>query len=317
MSPLAKYLFAFILNHTTPGNSVYSMELLPVCGTDKEHATCEVKPVCDTASPLCAAPRWSSFRNGWVRVETREKAAERAYNASISLVRAATYLTRCKDIGGNVIEDGCKVVFWPEGPQGLACGDLASSVWESGYREDIMVGAPPAGRGPDGEACVMQVMPEYVSTYADWPIAKPVKDMTTEDWAAEVLGSDQEHLERCYRVGGRMLSRMRAAARYKCQNVSWIYGMYAMYGTGGQCAPKQQRMAQKETQDTGLVLLYGKENAPVRANDWAQQRAATYLSCMKGWPDREKLPDWAEVWLQSYLSQNTATDDDRLAYANE
>ena len=312
MSPLAKYLFVFLINHTTPGASVYSMHVLPECGTTKDAPACELKPVCLLKSPMCAAPRWSGYRSGWVRVETREEAAERYWNASEALVRASTYMSRCKAADGTVVEE-CSTVFWPEGPQGLACGMLSSSLWESGYREDIMIGAPPAGRGPDGEVCVMQIMPEYIKQFADWQPPKPQKEMSEDDWATEVLGSDQEHLERCYRVGGRMLSRFRGAARYACANVGWTYGMYAMYGTGGKCAPATMRAAAEETARTGLVIVTGKENRPA---DWVAQRVGTYRACMKNWPDKEVAPEWLDKWVQNRESV-ASEEGSKLAYSEE
>jgi hypothetical protein len=298
MSPLAKYLFIFMLNHTGPGASVYSFELMPECGIDKENPACKLEPVCPLNSPMCAAPRWSQYRNGWVRVETREQAALRYYNAANALARTATYLTRCKDADGSVLEE-CEPVFWPSGPRSLACAALSSSIWESGYREDIMIGAPPAGRGPDGEGCVMQVMPQYVASQGvSWLTDEEVKDLTPEQVIQRTLGTDQPSLERCYEAGARMLSRFRNAARYKCKG-SWVYGMYSMYGTGGQCYPSRKaanvHAKMKEAVDKGQlnpVMLQG-----VVEKDWAMDRTKTYEKCMAKWPDKEQMPAWAAATL--------------------
>lgn len=295
MSPLAKYLFIFMLNHTGPGESVYSFELMPHCGLDKEKPACSLEPVCSSKSPLCAAPRWSQFRGGFVRVETRETAALRYYTAASALARTATYLTRCKDENGSVIEE-CKPVFWPSGPRSLSCAVLSSSIWESGYREDIMTGAPPAGRGPDGEGCVMQVMPQYVAQYVSWLTDEEKQSLTPEEVIQRTLGTDQQSLERCYEAGARMLSRFRNHARYKCKG-DWVYSTYSLYGTGKSCYPTTQaenvHAKMKEAVDKGQlnpVMIQG-----MVQKDWAMDRAKTYEKCMARWPDKEQMPEWAAV----------------------
>lgn len=271
MSPLAKYLFMFLINHTGPGKSVYSMELMPECGTDQEMPTCATVPVCISSSPLCSAPRWSAFRGGWVKVETKEEAAKRYLNAAEALADTAVYLTRCIDESGNVQED-CTPIYWPEGPRSAACAILSSSIWESGYREDIMTGAPPAGRGSQGEACLMQVMPQYIADNASWLSSEQKKGLSQDEVVQMVLGTDKPSLSRCYEVGGRLLSRFRRATR-TCGGHSWVYAMYSGYGTGGRC----------------------------RESTWSQDRERTYKTCMARWPDGEKLPDWASSVLAADL----------------
>jgi len=269
LSALAKFFLAFLLSTSSVGKSVYSFEAMPECGTDKEKPTCELKRVCETRSPMCAKPRWSKARGAWVKVETRDTAAKRMERAAYALTRAAVWLTRCKDGTGSVVED-CKKVNWHTGPRTLGGAALSSSTWESGYREDIMHGYAPAGRGADGEACVMQVMPQYIKTYADWTPAKPREEMTTEDWAQEILGDDVVSLERCYRVGMRMLVRMHNTARRKCPT-STIYGMYAMYGNGGgHCRGKTATLG-----------------------DYAAKRSKTYYGVLRRWPNKMLMPAWA------------------------
>lgn len=296
MSPLAKYLFIFLLNHTGPGNSPYSFELLPSCGMTEESPSCPLEPVCSSSSPLCAAPRWNPFRSGWVRVESRESAALRYYTAATALARTATYLTRCTDERGSVAFD-CDPVFWPSGPRSLACAALASSIWESGYREDIMTGAPPAGRGPDGEGCVMQVMPQYVAANVSWLTDEQKAELSPEEVIEMTLGTDQHSLERCYEAGARMLSRFRNSARYKCKG-NWVYSMYSMYGTGGRCYPStsaegKAAAATQEAVENGQlnpVMLQG-----MVSKDWARDRTRTYERCMSRWPDGESMPSWASA----------------------
>jgi hypothetical protein len=146
---------------------------------------------------------------------------------------------------------------------------LSSSIWESGYREDIMEGHAPLGRGSDGEVCVMQVRPEYVAQYADWQPAKDPDQMTQEDWAQEVLGSDVESLERCFRVGLRIMARMRGAAKRRCPG-DLVYGMYAFYGNGRSCNGKT-----------------------VELGDYARLRANSFSKFMSKWPRGVSIPDWA------------------------
>jgi len=233
-----------------------------------------------------------------VRVETRESAAQRYKAAAESLVRTATYLTRCTDEDGSVIED-CTPVRWPEGPQSAACAMLASSIWESGYREDIMIGAPPAGRGPDGEACVMQVMPQHIAANVSWLSEDQRLAMSTEDIAKMVLGSDRDSLKRCYEAGGRMLAKFRAHAGATCKGTTWAYSMYSAYGTGGQCSPSTTRAALEkeklETQGRVQIPVGDKDDQKPKTVDWAAQREKTYNTCMNRWPDGEKLQDWAEA----------------------
>jgi hypothetical protein len=296
MSPLVKYLFLFLLNHTGPGASPYSFEVLPHCGTDASVPTCDLEPVCSVDSPLCATPRWSAFRNGWARVETQEAAAQRYLNAATALARTATYLTRCKDAAGNVLEE-CEPIFWPEGPRSAACAALGSSVWESGYREDIMVGAPPSGRGSAGEGCVMQVMPQYVAQNASWLTDDQRTSLDPEDVIRMTLGTDQGSLSRCYEAGLRMLSRFRRSAARRCSG-SWVYSMYSMYGTGGSCYPRtvssvsRAMQAAVESGQLNPVMVQGSAK-----NDWAAQRVQTYKKCMDRWPDGEPAPTWAADML--------------------
>ena len=268
LGQLAKFVLALLLTHAPPGKSTESFEVMPECGRDPKVPTCKLEPVCEQRSPFCAAPRWSKARHGWVRVETREAGAVRQARAAYALVRAANWLRRCKDADGNVVED-CRPIGWSQGVLSLAMAGLSSSVWESGYREDIMFGHPPLGRGTNGEVCVMQVRPEYVKQYADWTPSKDPSEMSEEDWAQEVLGDDVESLEHCFRVGLRILARMRATARRQCRG-DWVYGMYAWYGNGKSCNGKTAELG-----------------------DYARKRADGYGKFMSKWPTGASIPDWA------------------------
>jgi hypothetical protein len=140
----------------------------------------------------------------------------------------------------------------------------------------------------------MQVMPQYVAQHVSWLTDEQKMSLTPEEVIEMTLGTDRHSLERCYEAGARMLSRFRNAARHKCKG-SWVYGMYSMYGTGGQCYPSTR--AAKVHADTKKAVEEGRLN-PVMLkgmveNDWAAQRTKTYETCMARWPDGEKLPPWA------------------------
>jgi len=287
LSPLAKYFLAAMLAKGTAGSSVYSMEPMPECGANPKVPVCQIERVCESQSPLCAPPRWSKSRSAWVKCETREAAAARMERAAYALTRASVWLTRCKDGDGNVVEE-CKAVNWPQGPRSLGTAALSSSVWESGYREDIMGGYAPAGRGTQGEACVMQVMPEYIAQYADWEPAGDPEEMTSEDWAQEILGDDVESLERCYRVGMRMLVRFGRSARHKCRGAP-IHGMYAFYGNGGNsCGGSTEALG-----------------------SYAEKRAKTYYNLMKSWPNKLGIPEWAVVTYGQIEGYTESTERSR------
>lgn len=268
MSALATLLFSLMLSHGAPGQSTFSAEPVPACGSSPDAPSCVLRPVCEAPSPLCAKPRWSVARKAWVRAETREAASRRLAVAAQALATVAVYLTRCT-IDGVPVET-CKPVRWPEGGGDLARAMATMSIWESGLREDIMAGIPPKGRGPDGEACVMQVMPNVIRTVAFWLPEAERKRATDEELAAQVLGTDEASLFRCYEAGGRVMARMRSVAQHECKQ-RWTYSMWARYGTIGRC-------------DT--VGLFG---------DFAAKREKTFESFR-----RTKQPIWPE-WFTPEL----------------
>jgi hypothetical protein len=281
LSPLAKYILALLLTYAGPGKSVNSREVMPECGTNPKEPACELAPVCSVASAVCRPPKWSKVRGGWARAESREAAALRYEHAAIALTRVATYLTRCTDDDGTPDED-CKPLRWPEGPRSLAMAALAASYWESGYREDIMEGHPPVGRGSDGEVCVMQVLPKYSTDakLSQWLVREGIIDPESEDENARsiteaeavklMLGSDIASLKRCYETGMRILARKRWFARYKCKGIRWSYAMFAFYGTGNKCSTH------------GSAL-----------GDWAADREGSYQKFMAKWPNKVSMPEWA------------------------
>lgn len=240
MGHIATAILAFYTAHANPGGSVYSFEALAPCGTNPKAAACALEPVCELPGPLCAAPRWSAFRGAWVRVESRDAALSRYQDIAEALERVATRLVDCKLPDGSVDLD-CQPAGWPRGKgraQQLAFAAASVALWESGLREDIQIGAPPVGRGPAGEVCVMQIMPTQVQALARWLPAKEraraLKPAEHEELAKTLLGREPEALDRCVEVGMRNLARARATCAGK--GMAWDYGMFAAYGTGSKCS---------------------------------------------------------------------------------
>lgn len=240
MGTIAAAILAFYSTHANPGGSIYSFEELVACGKDPKAAACALKPVCEAPSLVCAAPRWSSARDAWVRVESRDAALRRYQGIAESLERVATRLVDCKLPDGSVDFD-CKPAGWPRGKgraQQLAFAAASVAFWESGLREDIQRGLPPMGRGPAGEVCVLQIMPTQVQALATWLPAKEraraLKPAEHEALAMTLVGTEPEALDRCMEVGMRNLARARATCSGK--GMAWDYGMFAAYGTGSKCS---------------------------------------------------------------------------------
>lgn len=237
-TPFQTAVLSFLISHGAPGRSVYSFEPLPSCGTDSKSPTCQLERVCGDSGPLCAAPRWSQARKAWVRVESRDTAERRWLRILEAAERTATRLVDCKDVEGNVMED-CEAAGWPRGrgrAREMTLVLMTTAFWESGLREDIQAGLPPSGRGPDGEVCLMQVMPEHVPTMASWLPKKERQRAWNRDdleqLAQTLLGDSPEALDRCFEIGARHLARSRRACSGKGD---WAYGMWASYGTGNRC----------------------------------------------------------------------------------
>lgn len=240
MGSIATAILAFYTAHANPGGSLYSFEELASCGRDPKASACVLAPVCELPSPLCAAPRWSAVRDSWVRVESRDAALVRYRGIAEALERVAVRLVDCKLPDGSVDFD-CRPAGWPRGKgraQQLAFAAASVALWESGLREDIQRGLPPMGRGPAGEVCVMQIMPNQVQALAHWLPARErtraLKPAEHEELAKTLLGKEPEALDRCVEVGMRNLSRARAMCSGK--GVAWDYGMFAAYGTGSKCS---------------------------------------------------------------------------------
>lgn len=269
MGHIATAILAFYSAHTNPGGSVYSFEALSACGTDQKAATCALVPACELPGPLCAAPRWSAFRGAWVRVESRDAALARYQGIAEALERVATRLVDCKLLDGSV-DLSCQPAGWPRGKgraQQLAFAAASVALWESGLREDIQIGAPPMGRGPANETCVMQIMPSQVQGLARWLPEKErtraMKPAEHEELAKTLLGREPEALDRCIEVGMRNLARARAMCSGRG---AWDYGMFAAYGTGSKCTSVgiQDDFAAKRSRTFAALTASVKTTTPVK-----------------------------------------------------
>jgi len=248
LNKFAEMIFTLLLafgGEKYAGNSPYSFELVPACGTDKTAPACELTPQCNIKAWRCAPPRWSNARGGWVIAESKASARARYRKIANSIARVSFLHARCRDSYGTVLED-CTPSGWPEGPRSLAMVAATTALWESGLREDIMFGHAPMGRGAMGETCMMQIMPNQIRQFAKWIPAEELKvydklpfgrerSEWDEKWAKRMLGDSDAALDACFDVGMRALSR----ARWSCasrKGGSWPYKMWSMYGTGSKCS---------------------------------------------------------------------------------
>lgn len=239
MAKTAALILSYFLAHGAPGGSVYSFAGAPECGHDASAPACSLERSCEAAGPLCAAPRWSSVRGAWVRVETRDQASDRWTGIAASLERVAGRLVDCRLPDGSVDLD-CEPAGWPRGTgraRELAFAGATVAFWESGLREDIEIGAPPMGRGPAGEVCLAQVMPDQIQSNASWlnkaDRTRALSRDEREQLARTLLGTSPEALDRCFEVSMRILARARRSCAGK--GLAWTYSTFAAYGTGSSC----------------------------------------------------------------------------------
>lgn len=231
MTPLAAYVLSLAFTMGL-GTKVHSLEALPECGTDAKAPTCELRPVCDEATILCAAPRWEprwepfTRQGAWVRVESKEAAARRLEVAAQALADAAEHAG----------------AGWKRGPQDLARVMLAASAWSTGLREDIQVGRM---RGPAGEVCLVDVQ---IATLRQW-LPYDLKDLPEAELLPRVAGRDYPTLRRCFDAG--MVGSIRSAreAERRCSKATipnplvkgarvplpFERALFAIYGTGSLC----------------------------------------------------------------------------------
>lgn len=249
-------LTAILMAHGSPGQTALSVESADYCMRAFPPANCAEKTV------------WSDFYGTWVHKERRETAEKRISLASRALIEEAQQLL-CVAGDGSKLE-GCTP--YPGVMKGKrrrwtvdTLGGLGSAIaqYESGYREDVMVGRGWAkkasddggmGRGPGWEGCLMQIHPNVAWQFAD---AEPLVRLRAsrgdkaarEEIVQSLLGSDEESLRRCWRTGLRMLIRARAHCDWWLWDLNqhskidldnpvydWDYMTVSMYGTGNSCS---------------------------------------------------------------------------------
>lgn len=228
---LPELILALMVQHGNPGQSPYSHELLPECGGDPKAPSCELRAPCAEPRALCKAPSYSSTRGGFTRVETRAVALRRFATIAKVLAATSSRLMACA-------EQSCEPLGWPGSSRSLALATLTVALHESGLREDVQFGYPPLGRGPNREACLVQVALDQGPRVASW-LAPEERERAVasaterEAFAASLLGDSPTALGRCFEVGMRLLSRARRGCG--AAGVAWDYGMFSLYGGGRSC----------------------------------------------------------------------------------
>jgi hypothetical protein len=169
-------------------------------------------------------------------METKDVARRRFAHIAQGLATTATRLVECRTLNGDAIT-GCEPVEWGGTTKTLALSALTVVLHESGMREDVQFGHPPLGRGPAGEACLMQLAPDQAAQNAHWlseseraRVSQSPRER--EKFVRTLLGDSPAALERCFDVGMRMLVR----ARRSCEGSgAWDFGMFSLYGGGKSC----------------------------------------------------------------------------------
>lgn len=236
---LKEALLAVLLNTVQVGGPGFSVE---------------VAKECPAQATTCAGARKSSFYKTWVKQEslsTAEARVEKIVDASIEAAKEVLCIDQkpgCVPYPGAVTKDGKRT--WT--PFLLSNAAFAASVYESGLREDVMVGRGWAkkasddggkGRGPGMEGCLMQIHPTVVQLFADIPTElvadlKKKKRGTNEQLMQTLLG--EQNLKNCFKTGMRMLLRADHACQWqrgkKKHSEKRDFAMYSMYGTGSSCS---------------------------------------------------------------------------------
>lgn len=229
-----------------PGKKFHALELMPECGTDPAKPACELKNVCPQNEVLCAPPRWEPCFYGWlqtfptkkdpkthkevetkppvchpwqkesgawVRIESREAAAERFVNIAKADADVA------QELGSE----------WPEGAADFGRALLVQSYWSTGLREDIQRGRT---RGPGGEVCLMDLKVKTLRANTTPELAA----LPDEALIAAVVGLGYDELHRCFYAGAKALLRARRARNWKCPTKEPMEAMFALYHTGSYCS---------------------------------------------------------------------------------
>lgn len=210
----------------------------------------------------CEGLKHSTFYDAYYHQETKDEGAIRYAVIVESMFEAARQELCLEQLSGEVGSKWSKIEGCTPNPKGKGwlVGELVTeaigvTIPESGFREDVEVGRGHAhrkndtnvddaggeGRGPNGESCLMQIIPSSIGQFA------PDGDRSP----ASLLGADPEHLVRCFRTGMRMLiharnhcdwwvaqqKQLNPNAPFAAKPTAYdrYYGMYSMYGTGDSC----------------------------------------------------------------------------------
>lgn len=216
----------------------------------------------DCQADECDEKTYSSFYGQHVHQETIDEGKERYVHIVDALVLAAER-ELCRDPNKQEIDDCMRN---PESKgwnlKELIVVAAGLAIAESGMREDVENGRGRAkhpddaggqGRGPAGEACFMQIYPGSIAVFA------PDGDGSPES----LIGSDSEHLVRCFRTGMRMLIHARAYCNWRMgpmlkdnpqYQYDLYYGMFSLYGNGHSCMSNDAKASYR----TGLAYRFDK-----------------------------------------------------------
>lgn len=249
---LRAYILALLLNHVPPGQTVYSLERMPECGTDPAAPACELARVCDRPSVLCQPPRWAQSKGAWVRYESPEAAKVRYADAVDAVVSVGSELL-CTDSA-----EGCEAIRWGWDKatkrntgtlRSLALLAFAVGVPESGLREDVQTGRGRSrrdhsgmvdggeGRGPGNEAGYWQAHPTIAWHFMGM-LGRPDREGHYLD---PLVGEGVEPVRRAARVALLMLAHSREWCRVNSKSspierqYAWAWAAISYYGTGSSC----------------------------------------------------------------------------------
>lgn len=261
---MTPWLFLLMVEARLPGDTHFSV--VPV-------AECQGAEVCEGA-------QLSSFYGTWVRQETVEQGKAR-YRLLATTQERAIEQVLCVRLDGTPIPDCLpepvaldrktkKLLF---GPLTAVALELGAAIPESGLREDVQMGRGFArkcpkggpssiegvcgpsddgglGRGPGGEACVMQIHPSVGWQFVDGDArvlarAKAGDVAAREELMQSLLGDDPENLTRCWRTGLRMMLHAKShcdwwQSQSKMAKVEPWFAVYSLYGTGNSCISANQ-----------------------------------------------------------------------------
>jgi hypothetical protein len=190
-------------------------------------------------------------------------AARRYRVITDQLERTAHELLGCGSDGTD-----CEPLGWRRSERELILATLTVALHESGLRRDVQRGDAPLGRGPNGEACLLQIDLQQAPRFAGW-LPPETRDLISnskearERFAVTLLGEDPDALSRCFEIGMRMLAKADRSCSSSAPSPD--HGMFSMYGSGTTCnAPAlanrsrtlaRLRVASDELRDQDRALL--------------------------------------------------------------